>query len=262
MSTLRPMPPPPIDTSPPSPESPSAFHSSTTQPTSGGPNPETTEEEEARTKKTTTATAKKKKAARTGRHVTPNNYDASQLRRIDVDRNVVDELLLVCGVIGTTTTEGDEIVPVSDCLNWLQDLQRALRRDDDLHRPISLLLGQWKVVQHKLLPLVLHSRYDTTLVLTVCKILVILTKPLCDNTVRAGKMVIDTRSQSATDRYVRACVCWRRRRRHPAVPFPSMRPIHTYSLTFSYFCFSFVVTAPTITFLLQPTRTQVSSRNR
>jgi len=113
-------------------------------------------------------------------------------RRMTVDRNVVDELLLVCGVIGTET-ENNEIVPVTDCLNWLQDLQRALRRDDDLYRPISLLLGDWKVVQQKLLPLVLSCRYDTSMVLTVCKILVILTKPLSDNTVRAGRMVIDTK---------------------------------------------------------------------
>ena len=110
---------------------------------------------------------------------------------MQVSKNVVDELLLVCGVIGTT--EGDQFVPVTDCLNWLQDLQRALRRDEDLYRPISLLLGQWKVVPQKLLPLVMTCRYDTPLVLTVCKILVILTKPLADNTVRAAQMVIDTK---------------------------------------------------------------------
>ena len=68
-----------------------------------------------------------------------------------VEKNIVDELLLVCGVIGTTTNEGNELVPVTDCLNWLQDLQRALRRDDDLCRPISLLIGKWRVVQQKLL---------------------------------------------------------------------------------------------------------------
>ena len=39
--------------------------------------------------------------------------------RMTVEKDVVDELLLVCGVIGTTT-EGDELVPVTDCLNWLQ----------------------------------------------------------------------------------------------------------------------------------------------
>jgi len=115
-----------------------------------------------------------------------------------VDKNVVDELLLVCGVIGTTMEEGDEIVPVTDCLNWLQDLQRALRRDDDLYRPISVLLGDWKVVQQKLLPLVLSCRYDNSMVLTVCKILVILTKPLSENTSRAGRMVIDTRSKKTS----------------------------------------------------------------
>jgi timeless len=114
--------------------------------------------------------------------------------RMAVDKNIVDELLLVCGVIGTTTNEGNELVPVTDCLNWLQDLQRALRRDEDQYRPISLLLGKWNVVQQKLIPLVMTCRYDTPIVLTVVKILVILTKPLSDNTKRAGQIVIDTTS--------------------------------------------------------------------
>jgi timeless len=122
--------------------------------------------------------------------VSPEAY-SSLSSRMQVNKNIVDELLLVCGVIGTT--EGDQFVPVTDCLNWLQDLQRALRRDDDLYRPISVLLGQWKVVSQKLLPLVMTCRYDTPLVLTVCKILVILTKPLADNTVRAAQMVIETK---------------------------------------------------------------------
>ncbi|GAX10196.1 timeless [Fistulifera solaris] len=107
-----------------------------------------------------------------------------------VDKNVVEELLLVCGVLGTAD-EG-QMVPVEDCLNWLQDLQRALRRDDDLYRPISLFLGDLKVVEQKLLPLVISCRYDTALVLTICKILVILTKPLAENTVRAGRMEINS----------------------------------------------------------------------
>ncbi|CAJ1967883.1 unnamed protein product [Cylindrotheca closterium] len=117
-------------------------------------------------------------------------------RRLAVESDIVDELLLVCGVIGTTRNEGNELVPVTDCLNWLQDLQRALRRDEDLYRPISLLIGNWKVVEQKLLPLVISCRFDTAIVLTVVKILVILTKPLAENTKRAGRMLIDTSSKS------------------------------------------------------------------
>lgn len=113
-----------------------------------------------------------------------------------VEKDIVDELLLVCGVIGTSTGSGDELVPVTDCLNWLQDLQRALRRDDDMFRPISLLIGKWRVVEQKLLPLVMACRYDTAIVLTVVKILVILTKPLAESTKRAGKMTIDTSSKA------------------------------------------------------------------
>ena len=119
--------------------------------------------------------------------------------RMSVEKNVVDELLLVCGVIGTTTNSGNgnELVPVTDCLNWLQDLQRALRRDEDSYRPISLLLGKWKIVEQKLLPLVVTCRYDTPIILTVLKILVILTKPLAETSQRAGQMIIDTASSKS-----------------------------------------------------------------
>ena len=144
----------------------------------------------------------KRKAAAT--QVTPT--DAALNYRMNVNKNIVDELLLVCGVIGTSVQKDDDgherLVPVTDCLNWLQDLQRAVRRDDDLYRPISLLLGKWKILQHKLLPLTVSCRYDTPMVLTVVKILVILTKPLSDNTNRAGRMVIDTRKKGVSERYV------------------------------------------------------------
>jgi timeless len=133
------------------------------------------------------ATSKQQKTV-----VTPYNNLSS---RMSVPKNVVDELLLVCGVIGTTDERG-KFIPVTDCLAWLQDLQRALRRDDDSYRPISLLLSQWKIVSQKLIPLVLMCNYDSALVLTVCKSLVILTKPLSPNTIRAAHMVIDTKKNS------------------------------------------------------------------
>jgi timeless len=132
--------------------------------------------------------------------ITPPTVVRTSLdRRMAVDKNVVDELLLVCGVIGTTTENGNEIVPVTDCLNWLQDLQRALRRDDDGYRPISLLLGRWKVVEQKLIPLVMTCRYDTSIVLTVLKTLVILTKPISDATKNAGRMVVDVKNKGNRD---------------------------------------------------------------
>ena len=118
-------------------------------------------------------------------------------RHYQVDKNVVDELLLVCSVIGSVDDATGNFVPVTDCLQWLQDLQRALRRDDDLYRPISLLVGDWRIVQTKLLPVALACRYDTRLVLTVCKILVILTKPLATSTARAAVLAIDTKSQKS-----------------------------------------------------------------
>ena len=114
---------------------------------------------------------------------------------LSVDKKVVDELLLVCGVIASRDEATGKLVPVTDCLNWLQDLQRALRRDDDSYRSISLLLSGWRVVQQKLLPLVLECRYDTPLVLTIVKLLVILTKPISEQAKRAGRLVIDVASK-------------------------------------------------------------------
>ena len=134
--------------------------------------------------------------------VTPSLEDDSLNKRMSVEKGIVDELLLVCGVIGSTDPTSNEFIPVTDCLNWLQDMQRALRRDDDTYRPISLLIGNWKVVQQKLLPLVLTCRYDNPMVLTVVKILVILTKPLSETTKRAGRMVIDTKSRKVSERCV------------------------------------------------------------
>ena len=125
-----------------------------------------------------------------------------------VDARVLDELLLVCSVIGSTTLITDpitggtreEFVPVTDCLNWLQDLQRALRRDHETYRPVSLKLGQWKVVCQKLLPLVMSCRYDSGLVMTVCKILVILTKPLSEAAINAGRLTIDIKKKKVPER--------------------------------------------------------------
>ena len=126
------------------------------------------------------------------RNPSPKDYINPSLT---VHKNIVNELLLVCGVIGSTVDpKTQQIVPVEDCINWLQDLQRALRRDEDAFRPISLLLGQWKVMEQKLLPLVLSCRYNTPLVLTIVKILVILTKPMSENARNAAGMIIDARS--------------------------------------------------------------------
>lgn len=55
---------------------------------------------------------------------------------------------------------------------------RALRRDDDNTREICITLSSWRVVQHKLIPLILESRDDAVLVNTLLKIYVMLTMPL------------------------------------------------------------------------------------
>ena len=65
---------------------------------------------------------------------------------------------------------------------------------------MGLLLGKWKVAAQKLLPLAAGpARHDRKLVLTVCKILTILTKPLSAEAQKAGRLVLDVRSGKVDD---------------------------------------------------------------
>ena len=136
--------------------------------------------------------------------ITPqSNQGTSKADPTSVPKDVLNELLLIFSVIGSTTTSKSDkpnnlndpidtnIVPVADCLNWLQDLQRALRRDDDSHRPISILLANWKMVEHKLIPLAISCKYDTAIVMTITKILVILTKPMSARSKRAARLILN-----------------------------------------------------------------------
>ena len=64
------------------------------------------------------------------------------------------------------------------------------------------------MVSQKLLPLVVSCRYDAALVVTVLKILVILTKPMSETAKNAGRLVIDARVGKTDELYVNyLCVC-------------------------------------------------------
>lgn len=121
-----------------------------------------------------------------------------------VPPKVVAEILLTCTSMGTVEVDpaaGREVyVPTQDCRAWLADLQRVLGRDHAAYRPVGLLLGKWKVAAQKLLPLAAGpARHDRKLVLTVCKILTILTKPLSAEAQKAGRLVLDVRSGKVDD---------------------------------------------------------------
>ena len=139
--------------------------------------------------------------------------DISSLSPMEIPKEILDELLLIFSVIGSTSTttstnestdrahehsknvkrdhSNKTIIPVTDCLNWLQDLQRALRRDDDTYRSISLLLAHWKVVERTLIPLAIRCKYDTAIIMTITKIMVLLTKPMNERAIRAARLVLD-----------------------------------------------------------------------
>lgn len=123
-----------------------------------------------------------------------------------IESNMMNELLLVVSVLGSHVTEEDEeggiserFVPVADCLNWLQDLQRALRSDKDDLRPIANQLGTWKVVEEKLIPIALVKRDDSDTILTLAKLFVILTKPMTKAAKQAALINIDVKSKKFSE---------------------------------------------------------------
>eukprot|EP00903_Cladosiphon_okamuranus_P017376 g16007.t1 len=123
-----------------------------------------------------------------------------------LDKHMLKELLLVCSALGSveTTQHGDadgekpgqqRFVRGENCLEWLQDLQRALRRDDENTREICITLSSWRVVQHKLVPLILECRDDAVLVNTLLKIYVMLTMPLSKQSEEALSKPINPKAQ-------------------------------------------------------------------
>ena len=106
---------------------------------------------------------------------------------IRIRKDMMNELLLVCSSLGTleemeqpdgsikeTFSRGE------DYMNWVQDLQRAIRRDDRTHA-ISRQLGLWRIFQKKLLPMLAAHVDERDLVFSVLKLLVMLTMPVDDD---------------------------------------------------------------------------------
>jgi len=105
---------------------------------------------------------------------------------MELEQGMLDELLLVCTFVGTKKVTDDDETPVEsfvkgeDCVSWLQDLQRALRRDDGDARAVRTTVGAWDVLRTRLLPLAELSSSDLVATRTLCKIFVLLTMPLSD----------------------------------------------------------------------------------
>lgn len=68
-----------------------------------------------------------------------------------ISKSMLSELLLCVSVLGsvTQTPAGPVFVPVPDCLSWLQDLQRAMRSDNDDLRLHAVQLAGWNVLRDK-----------------------------------------------------------------------------------------------------------------
>ncbi|KAJ1455705.1 hypothetical protein M885DRAFT_519416 [Pelagophyceae sp. CCMP2097] len=101
-------------------------------------------------------------------------------------KGMLEELLLVCTFVGTKRADdGGEGAPGQqgfvrgeDSIHWLQDLQRALRRDETAERAVRVTLGSWNVLQTKLLPLAETSLSDAGELRTLIKIFIMMTMPL------------------------------------------------------------------------------------
>lgn len=104
-----------------------------------------------------------------------------------LDAAMMNELLLVCSNLGMLRTGNESDVPVlmrgEDCEEWIHDLQRAIRRDHAKYKLVAKQLGKWKILQKKLIPLLVNHQHDWSLVFSILKVLVMLTmKPPRDST--------------------------------------------------------------------------------
>jgi hypothetical protein len=81
-----------------------------------------------------------------------------------LDEAMMNELLLVCSNLGMLRVEHEEEEPIffrgEDCEEWIHDLQRAIRRDHAKHKLVAKQLGKWKILQKKLLPLLMNHHHD------------------------------------------------------------------------------------------------------
>lgn len=84
--------------------------------------------------------------------------------KMKLDKAMMNELLLVCSNLGMlrVVNEGEPSVFMrgEDCEEWIHDLQRAIRRDHAKHKLIAKQLGKWKILQKKLLPLMVNHQHD------------------------------------------------------------------------------------------------------
>lgn len=104
-----------------------------------------------------------------------------------LDAAMMNELLLVCSNLGMLRVQTEGEAPVlmrgENCTEWIHDLQRAVRRDHAKYKLVAKQLGKWKILQKKLLPLLVNHQHDLTLVFSILKVLVMLTmKPSRDST--------------------------------------------------------------------------------
>eukprot|EP00937_MAST-01D_sp_MAST-1D-sp2_P000746 g746.t1 len=107
---------------------------------------------------------------------------------IAIRKDMMNELLLVCSSLGALEeveapdgTVSERFARGEDYLNWVQDLQRAIRRDGRT-RAVARQLGLWRIFQKKLLPMVAQHSDERELVFSVLKLLVMLTMPVDDET--------------------------------------------------------------------------------
>eukprot|EP00644_Phytophthora_capsici_P013359 jgi/Phyca11/528340/estExt2_fgenesh1_pm.C_PHYCAscaffold_290020 len=113
--------------------------------------------------------------------------DDNDANEPQLDQDMMNELLLVCSNLGMLRVQTEGEAPVlmrgENCAEWIHDLQRAIRRDHAKHKLVAKQLGKWKILQKKLLPLLVNHQHDWKLVFSILKVLVMLTmKPPRDST--------------------------------------------------------------------------------
>ncbi|TDH68597.1 hypothetical protein CCR75_003584 [Bremia lactucae] len=115
-----------------------------------------------------------------------SSNEGAEANEPELDADMMNELLLVCSNLGMlriqTVGEAPVFMRGEKCAEWVYDLQRAIRRDHAKQKLVAKQLGKWKILQKKLLPLLVNHQHDRMLVVSILKVLVMLTmKPSRDS---------------------------------------------------------------------------------
>jgi hypothetical protein len=119
------------------------------------------------------------------------------IREPKLKKEEADELFIITQGLGQTDMclnektglEEEKFSKGEACLDFIFDLQRSIRRDQEEFRSTSKTIGSWDIVTKKLFPLVVDYEEEKPLLFAITKVLVMLTMPVSDKTRNKEELV-------------------------------------------------------------------------